>query len=319
MQNDKLTLGEFQGGRGNTTNPDGLYVASRPDRYGSNAFTWINGILSSFFTGLPLYHNPYEQKAGSWAGYGEDCPFISEVYSDTVFYKTLLNEVVLVDAIPPNTQKAGGLGVGAMGSWEESLFNLFNQSPFKRSILSEYTKKAVTKGWMPKFNGPDSIVIHVRLGDARDARDDSQAYYGDKALIQLILDASKKYPDHSMVLWTDGAEAQDVTRCEQALHNSGVAGKVCFSPYNSPDFPDGWKFGAFPKGGLTQPPNDIDFEIWNLFSADVLISSNSYFSLLAALLHTGLKCYSYSSWLGFETVSFNRQRNLQNNHLFIWN
>jgi hypothetical protein len=115
-------------------------------------------------------------------------------------------------------------------------------------------------------------MVHVRLDDmSYKKKDKKQAFIGEGGLASLLEKLRAIYSEHEIIIVTSPLK-QDIALCAKVISDSGVHNaKVLAS-------------------------KDIDYDLYIMMLADVLILSRSTFSFVSALLHQGAEIYSYETW-----------------------
>lgn len=244
---------------------DGVYISSRPDRYGANSTPWLNALVLARVTGQPLYHH---------------CSINCYRYRDSVIHRMLIENSQQSEHCPRCDlhEKAGWLyGQHAAlmrHTHGKPLPDVIAESPLKETLFAYYRNAAHEKSWRPPVDPQSLLAVHVRMDDLRyRSKPDKQSFIGETELCELIRKLHDRYPRHHIHLITS-PNASDIRTCDAVIDRSGVACSVSGS-------------------------EDIDFDLYVMMCSDILILSRSTFGFIAALLHQGSAVYSYTNWTHF--------------------
>ncbi len=247
----------------------GIYISSRPDRYGANGTPWLNALTLASITGRPLYHH---------------CSINCYRYRGSVIHRMLLENSQQTEHCPRCDLhgKAGWLyGQHALLMQHTAgrpLPDVIAESPLKELFFAHYRRAAAANSWRLLFDPQSLLVVHVRMDDlATRSKPDKQSFIGETELGALISRLHRKFPAHHIHLVTS-PNAHDIALCDSVIERTGVACSVSGN-------------------------HDIDFDLYTMMCSDVLILSRSTFGFIAALLHQGSAVYSYTNWTHFAELA----------------
>lgn len=299
--------------------PDAIYTGNRTDLYGSMAIEWVPAIALSWLLNKPLYHNCMHQTKNVNGRTVSVCkPYLNNVFHE-----------MLVDLSRPITAS----GLDSMKKTEKVITNpqfyffsprslawLLHNTQLKPKLFSYFSQKAKARKWDKPFNPQTALVIHVRLmGNAKKLGDDlsaeSQRFYGERRFQSLLRQAQNRYPNHEIYIVTNRFMPESVARLNELIIMSGVSATIVGSTNPLGTTLEGSRDSSI-KESLSKSTSDsknfvfpvlsdMDYDLWLMMIADVLILSNSNFSLCAGLLHQGSSLFLESWFASWPTLFMN--------------
>tara|TARA_Y100000741_G_scaffold354373_1_gene328633 strand:- start:2162 stop:3085 length:924 start_codon:yes stop_codon:yes gene_type:complete len=284
-----------------------VILLSRPDRLGSNFISKISQLIYAHKNKLYViqeheHHKIPIHQTYNWRckkAYWLDSLFIkSIIHTSNIFNKNIRKTKTINNFFNSKHYDLNAIQIDTILNIQQDLYSYFNKH--LKSIMFQYIKNNI-----PKYNLPKNkyICLHIRLGDLKDKinNDTNNIDHYINFYINKINNPNNisihEYLNQFGLKWNKRLEYQSAISLDKIKKNIEFVKKQ-YPTYDIIIVSEPHTKSLIKLDYPIISNRNIDLDLWVMINSNVLITSKSSFSLIAAFFHQGEKIF-FEKWSHF--------------------